>query len=103
MMAKVVVVCVDGRLKDVKLPLGERRLEEIRDHTGQTTSYDEERAMLKWLRVVGAGASEDRPVDEERLTTLLDNRNERTTVAEDQALAGWILIAWGAIQEAVRS
>lgn len=101
-VSRIVVICVNGELKDVQLPLTKDRLEHIERHDGLTTSYDEERAMLKWLRNVAVGEVEDRPIDEERLALLLDNRNERTRVAEDQAIAGWILMAWKAIEEALR-
>lgn len=98
-MGNIVVVTVEGRIEDVKLPLDERRLEEIRDHTGTSIIVDEERLMLEWLKGVEFG---DRPIDDERLGHLLNNRGERTRIAEDQAIARWILAAWDAIKELKR-
>lgn len=101
-MGKIVVICVDGKLKDVRLPLTRGRLEQIERADSPAVSNDEERTMLKWLRAITVGEVEDRPIDEERLSSLLENRNERTRVYEDQAIAKWILTAWRAIEEAQR-
>lgn len=102
-MSKIIVICVDGSLSDVELPLTMARLQQIASGTsGISVTIDEERTMLKWLRAVSAGEVEDRPIDDERLEQLLENRNERTRTAEDQTIAAWIIEVWRAIEEARR-
>lgn len=99
-MSKIVVVSVDGRLADIRLPFSKDRLEAIADGSKAVEiTYDEERSMLKWMKKVSAGR---RPIDEEQLDEILENRNDPRTVAEDREIAAWILTTWKAIEESVR-
>lgn len=96
-MRRILVVTVDGEIKDINLPISECRLQEIA--RGTSFNADEEKLALEFMRRVHVGEC---PLSEERICELTTGVCARTKSSEDVEIAKWMLEIWKVVQQHCR-